>query len=522
MEKFRNLGFCEPVLKVISNKRFVEPSQIQEKTIPQILSGLDIIAGSATGTGKTLAFGAGLIKNSERGSGIQALVLVPTRELAEQVAEALKEFSYYKKLDICAIYGGVSINNQVRALGYADIVVATPGRLLDHHRNRTINMSNVKFLVLDEADRMWDMGFKNDVSKIVLALPKDRQTLLFSATVNRELADFSNKFMKSPVEISVESYVDTDKLNQVYYDVGDREKFSLLVHLIKVERPKLAMVFCNTRRMVDFVGKNLVMNGIGAKCIHGGMDQKKRNRILSEFRDFSSDSRVVKSSSGKSDNVRGGRKANVIVCTDVAARGLDISEVTHVYNYDLPKDPRDYVHRIGRTARAGMSGNAINILASRDYDNFYNIQRHNSGLEIPHGETPKFDRARVSMVRDDRRGAGQRRGGGTRRDDRRGSTGQRRNGRTNDDNRRKFGQQRGGRVERGDKTGAGRWKNARSEGDDRKKTWSRRSGHTNEGDRRGAGQQRSGRMTRDRGQRMGQDKRTERGNSRFTKRRRSF
>jgi len=303
MEQFKKLGLCENVLKVISNKKFSEPSEIQKKTIPLVVEGKDVIAGSATGSGKTLAFGAGLIKNTEKGKGIQSLILTPTRELAEQVACALEEFSYYKKLEVVSVYGGVSMVNQTKKLAYADIVVATPGRLLDHIRSNSIGLSKVRFLVLDEADRMWDMGFKDDVGKIVDACPKKRQTLLFSATIGGDLSEFSDKYMKSPVEISVENHVDTSKLKQVYYDVRDGEKFSLLVHLLKTEPTSLDMIFCNTRRNADFVAKNLKENGISAQAIHGGMEQNKRTRILKSFTDS---------------------KVNVIVCTDVAARGLDI------------------------------------------------------------------------------------------------------------------------------------------------------------------------------------------------------
>ncbi len=377
MEKFKDLGLCEHVLKVISNKKFTKPSEIQEKTIPLVLEGKDIIAGSATGSGKTLAFGAGMIKNIEKGKGIQGLVLTPTRELAEQVAESLMEFAYYKGLEVVPVYGGVSIFHQQKKLVYADIIVATPGRLLDHLRQKSISLSKIDFLVLDEADRMWDMGFKYDVAKIVDACSKNRQTLLFSATISGDLADFSDKYMKAPIEIAVKSYVDTSKLKQIYYDVRDSEKFSLLVHLIKNDRLDLAMVFCNTRNNSDFVEKNLRLNNINARVIHGGMDQKKRIRVLKEF------------SEGKID---------VIVCTDVAARGLDIQGVSHIYNYDLPSDARDYVHRIGRTARAGTSGLAVNIVASRDYDNFSNVLRRNEGLKVDRADTPRFERVRIEMI----------------------------------------------------------------------------------------------------------------------------
>ncbi len=374
MEKFEKLGLCEHVLKIISAKKFKKPSEIQEKTIPLILEGKDIIAGSATGSGKTLAFGSGIIKNVKKGEGIQALILTPTRELAEQVANSMEEFSYHKKLEITSVYGGVSMINQTKKLAYSEIVVATPGRLLDHLKHNSIDLSKIDFLVLDEADRMWDMGFKEDVGKIVKSCPKEKQTLLFSATISEDLAEFSGKYMKSPLEISVESYVDASKLKQIYYDVKDNEKFSLLVHLLKGESAHLVMIFCNTRRNTDFVAKNLKEKGINSQAIHGGMEQNKRNRVLKSF-----------------DN----SKVNVLVCTDVAARGLDIPNVSHVYNYDVTADAKDYVHRIGRTARAGKEGIAINILASRDYDNFSNVQKHNTSFVIKREMTPKFEKVYV-------------------------------------------------------------------------------------------------------------------------------
>jgi len=395
MEKFKELGLSEHVLKVIAAKKFKEPSEIQVKTIPLVMAGKDLIAGSATGSGKTLAFGAGLIKAAEKGERISGLVLTPTRELAEQVSEALGEFAYHKGLEIVPVYGGVSIENQIKKLTYANIVVATPGRLLDHMQRNSIDISGVKVLVLDEADRMWDMGFKDDVAKIVNACPKERQTLLFSATISGELADFSEKYMKTPVEVSVESYVDQSKLKQIYYDVRDDEKFSLLVHLLKNEKAHLVMIFCNTRRNADFVANNLKLQHIAAQVIHGGLTQAKRTQVIKRFDDST---------------------VNVLVCTDVAARGLDIAGISHVYNYDLASDAKDHIHRIGRTARAGAEGIAINILASRDYDNFQNIQRRNPDLKIKRVDTPRFPKVFVRMERRDdfgsRRGPPRRGGSG--------------------------------------------------------------------------------------------------------------
>jgi ATP-dependent RNA helicase DeaD len=354
MKTFRELGLSEEFVSVLERAKITIPSEIQEKTIPLVLAGRDLIGGSATGSGKTLAFASSIIENLKRNGKVQALILTPTRELAEQVSKAIAGFSDHKGLNVLPVYGGVSMGNQIRLLRNTDVVVGTPGRILDHLGRRTLNLRGVKFLVLDEVDRMFDMGFQPDVEKILRECPRERQTMLFSATISSGIDSLAKKHTQEPVEVSVESHVDASKLRQVYYDVPDNLKFSLFVHLLKEEKAKLVMVFCATRRNVDFVVKNLNEQGIRAKATHGGLNQNKRNRVLSEF-----------------NSTRG---VNVLVCTDVAARGLDIGEVSHVYNYDLPKTSEEYIHRIGRTARAGKEGIAINILGSRDYENFSNIK----------------------------------------------------------------------------------------------------------------------------------------------------
>jgi len=385
MENFRKLGLSEPLLKSIKEQNFEKPSEIQEKSIPLIIEGKDVIAEAATGSGKTLAFASVIIKNLERGKGIQALVLTPTRELAEQVSEALQKFSKHKHLEITAVYGGVAISPQMRDLRTADVVVGTPGRILDHISRRTIGFRDVKILVLDEADRMLDMGFKDDVEDIIKECPKKRQTMLFSATISDDIARLASKHMHNPVEVSAEAYVDSSKLTQTYYDVEDNQKFSSLVHFLKNEKSELAMVFCNTQRNTDMVADNLNKLGINALAIHGGHAQPKRTRTLEKFH---------------------AKQANILVCTDVAARGLDIKGVSHIYNYDIPRESKEYVHRIGRTARAGKEGKVINILASRDYENFQRIL-HNDELKIERGETPQVERI---MVRFNEGGAGFSRG----------------------------------------------------------------------------------------------------------------
>ncbi len=370
MESFRILGISGPFLKSINDEKFERPSEIQEKSIPLILAGRDVIAGSATGSGKTLAFASGILQGSERGKGIQALVLTPTRELAEQVAKALTKFAKYSPLGIVAVYGGVGINPQIRGLKTADIVVGTPGRILDHLERNTLKLGRVKTLVLDEADRMFDMGFKEDVERIIRKCPQERQTLLFSATISKDVVKLAQRHMKKPLQVSVDSYVDPKKLIQTYYDVGDDMKFSLLVHLLKHENSDLVMVFCNTKRNTDKVAKNLRFSGIDAQAIHGGLPQGKRNNIMEMFH------------SGKSC---------VLVCTDVAARGLDIHGVSHVYNYDIPRESKQYIHRIGRTARAGAEGKAINILSSKDYENFSQVLKDND-VEIMEEMLPVLEK----------------------------------------------------------------------------------------------------------------------------------
>ncbi|MFZ3170332.1 MAG: DEAD/DEAH box helicase [Candidatus Methanoperedens sp.] len=360
-------------MRSIRDERFESPSEIQEKSIPLIIEGKDVIAGSATGSGKTLAFAAGILKNAEKGRGIQALVLTPTRELAEQVAQALSKFSKYKPLEIIAVYGGVGINPQIRGLKTADVVVGTPGRLLDHIARNTLRLGKVRTLVLDEADRMFDMGFKDDVEKIIRKCPQERQTLLFSATINKEVVQLSRRYMHEPLQVSVDSFVDPKKLVQTYYDVADEQKFSLLLHLLKNENSDLVMVFCNTKRNTDKVTKNLRFSGIDALAIHGGLTQYKRNDVMQQFHTG---------------------KFCVLVCTDVAARGLDIHGVSHVYNYDIPRESKQYIHRIGRTARAGAEGKAINILSRTDYDNFGRVLKEND-VEITEEPLPAFAKAAI-------------------------------------------------------------------------------------------------------------------------------
>jgi len=419
MEKFAKLGLSQGMLEVISELQFEKPSEIQEKAIPLAMAGKDIIGGSATGSGKTLAFATPIIEKLQPNKTVQALILTPTRELAEQVANSVRNFSKNKKLKTLAVYGGVNIQEQIRKIRNTDIIVGTPGRIIDHLARNTLNLNNVKFLVLDEVDRMFDMGFHQDVEKIIYKCPEDRQTMLFSATISSSIDYLAKKHTRNPEEVSVESYVEHSKLKQIYYDVENNMKFSLLVHLLNNEKAELAMVFCSTRRNVDFIESNLKKNNIEAVAIHGGLTQNKRSKIMREFK-------------GKGETF-------VLVCTDIAARGLDIPKVSHIYNYDFPQTSNDYIHRIGRTARAGKQGIAISLLSSRDYENFSNVLKDES-LKIERKELPEFKRifikinnnkSRFQNKRQGRFSRGNRKWSNQRKDGFRGSRGGRKSSHTN-------------------------------------------------------------------------------------------
>ena len=365
---FKNIKLSDEVKQSIKELNFESFTQIQEESLPAILEGKDVLGESATGSGKTLAFGAGAVETVVHGEGIQALIVTPTRELAEQVKVSLEKIAKHKRVFVTSIYGGVAMDPQVRHLKKADIVVATPGRLLDHLERGNLNTSSVKMLVLDEADRMLDMGFIDDIERIMRACPEGRQTLFFSATISSRIKELSRKFMKDPVMVTAVKMVDPTKLKQVYYDVRRNVKLSLLVHLLEEETSDLVMVFCNSRKTVDVVVDTLKSQKIRAIALHGGYSQNKRNRTIEQF-----------------NSERG---ANVLVCTDVAARGLHIDNVSHVYNYDIPRDSTDYVHRIGRTARAGSEGMVINLLCDYDHENFARVKRDHRDYDIGKVERP--------------------------------------------------------------------------------------------------------------------------------------
>ena len=366
--------------KALLDLGFSDFTEIQEKCIPLIQEGKDVIGLSYTGSGKTVAFGFPALELVTPGKGLQLLVIVPTRELCNQVTKEFRKFSKYRRTYVVEIYGGVSINPQFDHLRRADVVVGTPGRLLDHLERGTLKLHQVKILVLDEADKMFEMGFIDDVQKIMSQISKNAQKLLFSATMSSDIMDIAHKHMKNPEKVKMQAYVDKNKMIQHYYEIPRNNKFSLLVHIMKKEASGLAIIFCGTRHIVDSVARNLNKQGIKAHEIHGGLSQSKRNQVMDDFRM---------------------NKLDVLVASDVAARGLDIKNVNLIVNYDIPKTSLEYVHRIGRTARAGSEGKVISLLTQEDYENFRRVVDDRSlfihQLETPHFEFVPFIRPQRSF-----------------------------------------------------------------------------------------------------------------------------
>ena len=367
--KFEELNINKKLVETIHLQGFEGLTAIQEKCLPEIMKGRDVVGQSETGSGKTLAFCLPILDKIVPGMGLQTVVLTPTRELCVQVSEVFTDYGKNLGIKTTSVYGGVGIEPQIRELRISDIVVGTPGRMLDHLRRKTMDFRNVRFLVLDEFDKMLEMGFIEDVEQIIGQIPKNRQTMMFSATLLSDINRFIHKHMNNPLVLQTQSYVDESKLEQIYYDIyPQNNKFSILVHLLKNNTSGLAIVFCATRRESDIVARNLRYNGIHASAIHGGMSQNKRSQSLDSLKN---------------------QQIDVLVATDVAARGLDIKNVTHIYHYDVPKTATQYIHRIGRTARAGANGKAITLLTQPDHDNFRRVQS-NDDLKIERAEIPEY------------------------------------------------------------------------------------------------------------------------------------
>ena len=347
MSSFQDFGLREEIMKAIERMGFLEPTPVQVETLPLTMKGKDVIAQAQTGTGKTAAFGIPILESLTKGVKPFSLILVPTRELGAQVSNELKKLSYYMDdVRVLPVYGGKSIDDQIDAFRKGvDIVVGTPGRVIDHLRRGTLSLSEIEVLVLDEADRMLDMGFIEDIEYIVSKVKKQRQTLLFSATIPEAIKEIASRHMVDPETIMIgEEQIVLPTTKQVYFNIERKNKIWALCRVLDAYRPK-AMVFVQTKVMVDIITKRLASYGYRVGELHGDLTQAKREKVLNEFR------------SGKTD---------VLIATDVAARGLDIDGVTHVINYDIPEDPEVYVHRIGRTGRAGKEGIAITFITSKE------------------------------------------------------------------------------------------------------------------------------------------------------------
>jgi ATP-dependent RNA helicase RhlE len=348
---FDSLGLSEPLVRAVHELGYTSPTPIQLQAIPAVLNGGDLLAGAQTGTGKTAGFTLPILQRLNTmppvttAAGkrvVRALILTPTRELAAQVEESVRAYGKYLKLKSTVMFGGVGINPQIDALRRGiDIVVATPGRLLDHMQQKTIDLSHLEILVLDEADRMLDMGFIHDIRRIVAQLPAARQTLFFSATMPEQIAELAKKMLRDPVRVAVTPAATTvERVEQRVIHVERGAKAGMLADLLRDEAVDRALVFTRTKHGADKVVRGLVKAGIGAHAIHGNKSQNQRERVLADFR---------------------AGKIRTLVATDIAARGIDVDGISHVVQYDLPNEPESYVHRIGRTARAGATGIAISL-----------------------------------------------------------------------------------------------------------------------------------------------------------------
>ena len=357
--RFSDLNLSREVLQAIDDMGFVNPSEVQEATIPLILEGRDVLAQAQTGTGKTASFGIPMIEKIEDNcDGLQGLVLVPTRELARQVSEELKKLSKYKKfIKIVPIYGGADMGKQLRELKRgASIVVGTPGRVMDHMKRKTIKLQVLKFLTLDEADEMFDMGFRDDMKTIIEKTNPNRQTLFFSATFDNNIREFSKLYQKSPEKVIIEKKeLTAEKIVQFYLELNRNMKTEILNRLILIHKPKKSIIFCNTKRMVESLEVEIAQRGYKVDSLHGDMRQSSRDNVMKKFRNGTID---------------------VLIATDVAARGLDVSDIDLVFNYDLPQQAEYYVHRIGRTARAGKKGASFTFVTSKDFPKFREIEKY--------------------------------------------------------------------------------------------------------------------------------------------------
>ncbi|MFD2656695.1 MULTISPECIES: DEAD/DEAH box helicase [Gracilibacillus] len=375
MTNFNQLGISASIMKALEKMGFEEATPIQAQTIPLGMEGKDVIGQAQTGTGKTAAFGIPMIEKIDPNERkIQGLIVAPTRELAIQVSEEMHKLAKFKGVRTLPVYGGQHMERQIKALkDRPHIVVATPGRLLDHLRRRTIRVDQVHTAVLDEADEMLNMGFIDDIRDILKAIPEERQTLLFSATMPKEIRDIAATLMKQPEEVKVKSKEMTvSNIDQFFVEVHEKQKFDTLTNLLDIHVPELAIIFGRTKKRVDELTEGLQARGFRAEGIHGDLTQGKRTSVLKKFK-FG--------------------RIEILVATDVAARGLDISGVTHVYNFDIPQDPESYVHRIGRTGRAGKMGEAISFITPREMPHLHLIEKVTKS-KMKRMTAPSYDEAK--------------------------------------------------------------------------------------------------------------------------------
>jgi ATP-dependent RNA helicase DeaD len=366
---FRDLGLGEGVLAVLEALGYEEPTPIQTQAIPVLLAGRDVMGRAATGTGKTAAFALPLVERIDSQTpGVKALILCPTRELAVQVAEATHRYGAGRRLRVLAVYGGQDIERQLMPLRRGvDVVVGTPGRIQDHIRRRSLDLSTVTHVVLDEADEMLDMGFQEDIEAILEATPQTRQTALFSATFPPRIAQLAERHLRNPERITVRAPVlETPKVRQVAYVVPRPYKLEALSRVLDLEAPTSAILFCRTRHEVDELTEALSVRGYRPEALHGGLNQGQRDRVMKRFREGTAD---------------------LLIATDVAARGIDVEHVSHVINYDIPQTPEAYVHRIGRTGRAGREGTAITLVQPRERQLLRGIERM-VGAPVEHARVP--------------------------------------------------------------------------------------------------------------------------------------
>ncbi|MFQ5427955.1 MAG: DEAD/DEAH box helicase [Thermodesulfobacteriota bacterium] len=380
-KKFFEFNLSDDILNSLAEMGFEEPSPIQKLALPPVLKGKDIIGVAQTGTGKTAAFGIPIVEKGLKGASRHpaAIVLVPTRELAMQVAEELNKIGKFSGTVAVPIYGGQSIERQFRSLKRGiDIVVGTPGRVIDHIRRKTLNLAKTETVVLDEADEMLNMGFIEDMQTILQETPKTRQTLLFSATMPEQIVRISKKYMKTPQKVSVDTKnLVVAKIKQVFFEVRESEKIKALTRILDVQESALTLIFCHTKRDVDELSGKLKTLGYEAGAIHGDFTQAFRDEMMRKFK---------------------GGVIDILVATDVAARGLDINDVTHVINYSIPQNPDAYVHRIGRTGRAGKHGIAITFVTPREYRQLRLIER-SARTKIEKGRLPTREEVREARER---------------------------------------------------------------------------------------------------------------------------